>query len=417
MPVFRYQAVDGTGKAHKGTLEAASDAGARQMVRERGLLPTEVRLSGMSAKSAASITTGKGIDWSKGIVLFPRRVSSKSLSAVTRQLSTLIGSDIRIEEALRIVAVQTEDQPIGEVLTDVRSAILEGRSFATALTRHPKVFPEFYRASIAAGEQSGKLADVLAHLTDFVANQETARRKVQLALLYPALLATVSLLMIVMLMVYVVPDIVKVFVSRGAALPFLTRALIAISGFVQSFGVYVVIGIALAALAWNRWLAVPANSLRFARFRMQTPPMAGFTRHLNAARFAGSLATLVRSDVPLVEALQASAAVTPNRYARERAQTVALRVREGQSLRRAMEDADVFPPLLLAIVASGEQSGKLGLGLERAARDLEQELDSLVAALVALVEPGVLLVMGGVVLLMVLSILLPIVNLNNLAGL
>ena len=213
------------------------------------------------------------------------------------------------------------------------------------------------------------------------------------------------------------PDIVKVFVSRGAELPFLTRALIALSAFVQTFGVYVLIALVVIGVAWNRWLAIPANSRRFAQFLLQTPPFAGFTRHLNAARFAGSLATLVRSDVPLVEALQASAAVTPNRYARERALLVAARVREGSSLRKAMADADVFPPLLLAIVASGEQSGKLGQGLERAAQDLEQELESLVAALVALVEPGVLLVMGGVVLLMVLSILMPIVNLNNLAGL
>ncbi len=407
MPVYRYQAVDGDGRTHKGVLEAASDVGARQMVRDRGLLPTVVATASDRAKT----------DWSKGVVIFQRGISSKTLSAVTRQLSTLIGSDIRIEEALRIVGQQTEGQPVGTVLVDVRSAILEGRSFAAALGRHPKIFPEFYRASIAAGEQSGKLADVLAHLTEFVGNQEKARRKIQLALLYPALLAVVSLLMIALLMVYVVPDIVKVFVSRGAELPFLTRALIALSAFVQTFGVYVLIALAVIGVAWNRWLAIPANSRRFAQFLLQTPPFAGFTRHLNAARFAGSLATLVRSDVPLVEALQASAAVTPNRYARERANLVASRVREGASLRKAMADADIFPPLLLAIVAAGEQSGRLGQGLERAAQDLEQELESLVAALVALVEPGVLLVMGGVVLLMVLSILMPIVNLNNLAGL
>ncbi|MEQ7155601.1 type II secretion system F family protein [Brevundimonas aurifodinae] len=407
MPVYAFQAVDAEGKPHKGTIEAASDVGARQMVRDRGLLPTGVTLAGETRKT----------DLSKGIVIFRRGISSKTLSAVTRQLSTLIGSDIRIEEALRIAAQQTEGQPVAVVLTDVRSAILEGRSFAAALGRHPKVFPEFYRASIAAGEQSGKLATVLAHLTEFVGNQEKARRKVQLALLYPALLAGVSLLMITLMMVYVVPDIVRVFVSRGAELPFLTRALIGLSAFVQSFGVYVAIALVVAGVAWNRWLAVPANSRRFAEFLLKTPPFAGFVQHLNAARFAGSLATLVRSDVPLVEALQAAAAVTPNRYARERALVTAARVREGASLRRAMAEADVFPPLLLAIVAAGEQSGKLGHGLERAAQDLEQELDSLVQALVSLVEPGVLLVMGGIVLLMVLAILMPIVNLNNLAGL
>lgn len=406
MPIYAWQAVDAEGRPHKGVVEAASDVGARQLVRDRGLLPTGVALAGERTRAKGG-----------GITLFRRGVSSKTLAAVTRQLSTLIGSDIRIEEALRIMAGQTEGQPVSVVLTDVRSAILEGRSFAAALGRHPKVFPEFYRASIAAGEQSGRLSTVLAHLTEFVGNQEKARRKVQLALLYPALLAGVSLLMITLMMVYVVPDIVRVFVSRGAELPFLTRALIALSAFVQGFGIHVLIALVVAGLAWNRWLTVPENSRRFAEFLLKTPPFAGFVQHLNAARFAGSLATLVRSDVPLVEALQAAAAVTPNAFARERALVTAARVREGSSLRRAMAEADVFPPLLLAIVAAGEQSGKLGQGLERAAQDLEQELDSLVQALVSLVEPGVLLAMGGIVLLMVLAILMPIVNLNDLAGL
>ena len=196
----------------------------------------------------------------------------------------------------------------------------KARRFAIALERHPQVFPQFYRASIAAGEQSGKLSEVLAHLTEFVAARERAGRKIQLALLYPALLAGVSLMMITLLLVYVVPDIVKVFVSRGAALPLLTRALIGLSGFVQAWGLYVVAALALAAVAWARWVADPANARRFARFRLTTPPFAGFTRQLNAARFAGSLATLVRSDVPLVDALRAAAAVTPNAYVRERAE-------------------------------------------------------------------------------------------------
>lgn len=405
MPVYRFQAVDPTGRTHKGSLEAASDTGARQLIRDRGLLPTAVT-------EAMQREAGRGFS-----LRLRRGVSAKTLATVTRQLSTLIGSDIRIEEAVRICAQQTEGQPIGAVLMDVRSAILEGRSFAAALARHPRIFPEFYTASIAAGEQSGRLTQVLAHLTEFVGNRERAQRKVQLALLYPALLAGVSGLMITLLMIYVVPDIVKVFVSRGAELPFLTRALIAISGFLQSFGLYALIALIVLGVGINRWLAVPANALTWAKVQMTRPPFRGFTRHLNAARFAGSLATLVRSDVPLVEAIQAAAAVTPNLFARERARLVAARVREGQSLRRAMGDAEVFPPLLLAIVAAGEQSGKLGHGLERAAADLEQELEQLVAALVALVEPGVLLFMGGVVLLMVLSILLPIVNLNNLAGL
>lgn len=407
MPSWRYQAVDASGRASNGVVEATSEVAARGLVRDLGLLPTQVRPQARpGAKPAGFSLSGPG-----------RRVSARGLAAATRQLSTMIGSDIRIEEAVRLVGQEHENQPIGPILMDVASAIVEGQSFATALERHPKVFPQFYRASIAAGEQSGKLSEVLAHLTDFVAARERAGRKIQLALLYPALLAGVSMLMITLLLVYVVPDIVKVFVSRGAALPLLTRALIGLSGFVQSFGLPLVVIAAAAALIWNRWLANPINARKFARFRLNTPPFAGFTRQLNAARFAGSLATLVRSDVPLVDALRAAAAVTPNAYVRERAEFAVQRVREGASLRRALSEAEVFPRMLLAVVASGEQSGRLGHGLERAAKDLEQDLEQLVTAMVALVEPAVLLVMGGVVLLMVLAILMPIVNLNNLAGL
>lgn len=407
MATWRYQAVDAAGRASNGVIEAANEVAARGMVRDLGLLPMQVRVQGRPGTRAAGFC----------LPGFGPRVSARSLAAATRQLSTMIGSDIRIEEAVRIVGQEHENQPIGPVLDDVASAIVEGQSFAAALERHPQAFPQYYLASIAAGEQSGKLSEVLAHLTDFVAARERAGRKIQLALLYPALLAVVSMLMITLLLVYVVPDIVKVFVSRGAALPLLTRALIGLSGFVQRFGLPIVIVMGLAGLIWNRWLAKPVNARKFARFRLLTPPFAGFTRQLNAARFAGSLATLVRSDVPLVDALRAAAAVTPNAYVRERALMAAQRVREGASLRRALSEADVFPRMLLAVVAAGEQSGRLGPGLERAAKDLEQDLEQLVAALVALVEPAVLLIMGGVVLLMVLAILMPIVNLNNLAGL
>lgn len=408
MALYAYQAVDASGRAMSGTVEAGSDVAARGMVRDLGLLPTRV--------TAQARAGGKG-GARPSMGLFRRRVSAKSLAAATRQLSTMISSDIRIEEAIRVVGQEHATQAIGPVLMDVAAAIVEGHSLTAALERHPRTFPEFYRASVAAGEQSGRLAEVLAHLTEFVANREKTARKIQLALLYPALLAVVSGLMITLLMIYVVPDIVKVFVNRGAELPLLTRGLIAVSSGLQRFGLPLLIVLGVAGLVLNRWLAVPHVALRFARMRLTTPPLGGFVRQLNAGRFAGSLATLVRSDVPLVEALKASAAVTPNLYVRERALHVAQRVREGASLRRAMTEADVFPRLLLAVVASGEQSGRLGPGLERAAADLEQELEGLVAAIVALVEPMVLLVMGGLVLLMVLAILLPIVNLNNLAGL
>lgn len=408
MPAFAYRAADRSGATTKGILEASSPAAARAALRERELLPLSVVAAAERGPALAGINLPK---------LRTARVSARQLATLTRQIATLVGSDIPVEEALRLVAQQGEAPAVSSVLLDVRGAILDGRSLATALGGHPRVFPEYYRASVAAGEQSGRLGAVLGHLAHFVETRQGNAQKLQLALLYPALLAAVSAGMMVLMMIYVVPDIVKVFVSRGAELPFLTRALIALSAGIQNYGLYAALAVLVAVLVIGRWARVPANRLRIDRFLTERPPFRRFSRQLNAARFAGSLATLVESAVPLVEALHASAAVTPNRWVREKVLGVAARVREGQSLRGAMTEAAVFPTMLTAIVASGESSGRLAPALGRAADELDRELDALVSTLVSLAEPLVLLVMGGLVLMMVLAILLPIINLNNLVAL
>ena len=401
MAAFTYRAVDRLGQAQSGVIEASSPLAARRSLRDRDLVPIAV--------------TATDIIVTRRLPQLRASVGTKALANVTRQLATLVGTDIRVEEALRLIGSQ-EQGAVAELLLNIRGRILDGRSFATALAEHPAAFPEFYRASVAAGEASGRLDQVLAHLADFVENRARSANRLRLALLYPALLAAVSLTMMTMLLIYVVPDIVRVFVSRGAALPLLTRLLIGLSGFVVNWGAVVLVAGGIATIAARRWLAVSANRLHVDRLLATTPPFAGFSRQLNAARFAGSLATLVSSDVPLVDAIPTAAAVTPNRFVRAQTLTVAARVREGTSLRRAMDEAGVFPPMLIAIVASGEASGRLGPVLTRAAVDLQRELDTLVATLMGLIEPAVLLIMGGIVLLMVLSILLPIINLNNIAG-
>jgi general secretion pathway protein F len=407
MASFAYRAADRSGAQKKGVVEATSPAAARALLREQGLLPLSVEAAS-ERKSVGSVQLPR---------LRRAGMSSRELATATRQISTLVGSDIPVEEALRLAASQSEAQRVSTILLDVRAAILDGRSFANALGQHPKVFPEFYRASVAAGEASGKLADVLNHLAHFVEHRQANAQKLQLALLYPGLLATVSLGVIVLLLVYVIPDIVKVFVSRGTDLPLLTRVLIAVSSFLQDWGLYILLAALIGFLVFSRWVAVPANRLKVHRGFTTRWPFRRLSRQHNAARFAGSLATLVSSAVPLVEALHAAAAVTPNRWVRERALHVAARVREGISLRAAMTEAGVFPLMLTAIVASGEASGQLGPALSRAADELDRELDAVTTALVALVEPLVLLLMGGMVLMMVLAILLPIINLNDLVTL
>lgn len=411
MPAFSYLAVDPAGRQQRGVVEASNAATARRLLREQKMLPVSVALS-----SDQSTHKAANKDTSARKAVMRGKMPAKPLALATRQLATLIGNDIRTEEALKIVAEQAESPRTAAPIWSLRTRVIEGSSLSAALAAQGDTFPEYYRASVAAGEQSGKLGSVLGHLADFVEARQSTQNKVQLALLYPALLAGVSVTLVTLLLIYVVPGIVRVFVSRGVDLPLLTRALIGLSGFVTTWGLYVAGAIIAGLLFLRTWLNSPTNRVRADRMVATMPVIGPFSRKLNSARFAGTLATLVQSGVPLLEAMKAATASTPNRYIRSRVEAAAARVNEGASLQRAITEAGCFPPMLVAMIASGESSGKLGASLERASVDQERDVNAMVATLVALIEPGVLLLMGGVVLLLVLAILLPIVNLNNLVG-
>lgn len=411
MPAFSYQAVDQAGQRKRGVIEAGTAAGARRALRERALLPLSVAPSHPSAAAAATGPDGSMQPFER---LRRQSISSRALSTATRQLATLIGSNVRIEEALHIAAQQAGAPALKAVLLDVRGKVTEGSSLAQGLAQHPRVFAEFYRASISAGEKSGRLPEVLAYLANFVEARHRANQKIRLALLYPALLATISALMITLMMIYVVPDIVRVFETRGADLPLPTRVLIAISNLINGYGLVLFMGLVAVGIVARRELARPGRRLALDRFFASRRPFARFSRQANAARFSATLATLVQSKVPLLDALNSAAAVIPNRHIRAQAEAVALRVREGERVHRAMGAVEVFPTMLVAIIASGESGGHLGDALDRAAAELDREVEAQVSVMVALVEPAVLLAMGGLVLLMVMAILLPIIGLNDL---
>jgi general secretion pathway protein F len=400
MGAYQFRAVDSSGKAHSGVMEATSAATARQSLRAKGWLPVELSERAASAPSAKAPAG---------------RLSLSALTLVTRQLSTLLSSGLRIEEAIATIA---SGQPprVAAILLNVRATVMEGRSLADALAAYPQAFSEYYRASVRAGEQAGKLGTVMGHLAAHVEHRSRNRQSVQLALLYPALLGAVSLAIIMLLMTYVVPDIVKVFRDRGADLPLLTRSLIAISDFIRGYGLYALLTLLLAAFAVERWLKAPANRLRWHGALARGRLTARLVQRLNAAQGAGTLATLLQSQVPLVDALSASADVIPNLHIRARLREATDKVRQGMSLQRALSEAAVFPPMLIAMVASGEASGQLGRALDHAAAEQQRDLDAWVKAVVALVEPAILVIMGGLVMAMVLAILLPIVSLNGLAN-
>ncbi|WP_281709346.1 type II secretion system F family protein [Phaeobacter italicus] len=402
MPAFTYRAVDPTGKKTNGILDASNKAAVRANLRNQNLIPLSVE------------------DAKQNTPLFgpPKRhrLSLNKQVLVTRQLATLVGAQVRIEDAIQIVAEQMRSPRDTSILLDLRAAIVDGQSFAEALQTKPAGFDEYFRASVRAGETASRLAPVLEHLASHIEERSSNRQSLQLALIYPALLAIVSLGVIIALLTFVVPDIVRVFTARGAELPALTRALIALSDWVQQWGIWAAAGSTLAIGAlialrknaniraiWDRWMT-------------QIPGIRHLVLRLNSAQFSSTLATLVQSGVPLTDALKAATDTVPNQFIRDRVVEITRSVQDGAPLSKSVQAAQVFPPMLVAMIASGEAGSTLGDSLARAAQEQTATLKATVATIVALVEPAVLLIMGGIVMLLVLAILMPIIGLNTLAG-
>ncbi|MBA1240394.1 GspF family T2SS innner membrane protein variant XcpS [Pseudomonas kunmingensis] len=404
MAAFEYLALDPRGREQKGLIEADSPRQARQLLREKQWAPLEVK----QAKSKEDV--------SRGGLSFGRGLSARDLALVTRQLATLVQAALPIEEALRAAAAQSTSAKIKSMLLAVRARVMEGHSLAAALREYPSAFPELYRATVAAGEHAGHLGLVLDQLADYTDQRQQSRQKIQLALLYPVILMVASLAIVVLLLGYVVPDVVKVFVNTGQELPALTRGLIATSDVVKNWGWLIVLGLIGAFLAMRAALRDPALRLRWHAFILRIPLIGRLSRATNTARFASTLAILTRSGVPLVEALSIAAAVIANLRIRERVVEAAQKVREGSSLTRALDATGEFPPMMLHMIASGEKSGELDQMLARTARNQENDLAAQVSLLVGLFEPFMLVFMGAVVLVIVLAILMPILSLNQLVG-
>jgi len=404
MAAFEYVALDPRGRQQKGLIEADSPRQARQLLRDKQWSPLEVKQARSREDSG-----------SRGFS-FGRDLSARDLALVTRQLATLVQAALPIEEALRAAAAQSTSQRIKSMLLAVRARVMEGHSLAASLREYPSAFPELYRATVAAGEHAGHLGLVLDQLADYTDQRQQSRQKIQLALLYPVILLVASLAIVVLLLGYVVPDVVKVFVNTGQELPALTTGLIAVSEVVQRWGWLILLGIVALAIGMRQALRDPNIRRRWHKVILRLPLVGRLSRATNTARFASTLAILTRSGVPLVDALGIAAAVIGNLRIRERVVDAAQRVREGGSLTRALDATGEFPPMMLHMIASGEKSGELDQMLARTARNQENDLAAQISLLVGLFEPFMLVFMGAVVLVIVLAILLPILSLNQLVG-
>lgn len=404
MPDYRYVAIDSQGRERKGRLTAANDDAARADLVRRKFHIVEVAAAG--AKPAAG----------RSLFAFRRtRLSSKELALFTRQLATL-AEVAPLEEALRTLTRQSEAEKARDVIGDVHAGLLEGRRLADAMARQPASFPPLYRAMVAAGETTGSLTTILARLADLLERQAEVRGKLIAALAYPIVLAVVAIGVVAALMIFVVPRVVEQFTDTGQQLPFLTRAVIAISGFAANWWWLIALLLVAASFGWAAAMRRPAFKARVDARLLRLPLLGRLLRDLYAARFARTLATMVSSRLPLVEGLRLTLPTIRNAALACATATIVDQVRAGGSLSAALRDAGVFPPLLVYMTASGESAGRLEVMLERAADYLEREFDRFTAASMALLEPVIIVLMGSCVALIILAILLPILQLQNLAG-
>lgn len=399
MEAFRYQALDAAGHARSGLVQADSPRQARVQLRGRGMYPERIERV-RNRERAAPL-------WARGI-------PAAELSLLTRQLATLLASGLPMEHALAALIEEVAAAKTREVLGGVKAEVTGGLSLAAAMGVYARNFPDYYRALVRGGEESGALPKVLQHLADYLDARQALHQKTSLALLYPALVTFVAICVVTGLLVYVVPQIVQVFQQSRQSLPLLTRSLIAVSDFLRSAGPYLaVIGIG-AAVGARAALRRDRYRRRWHACVLRLPWLGPVIRGLNTSRFASTLAILVGGGVPLLAALNYGASAMSNLVMQAGIQAAIERVREGESLARALGATHIFPPLMLHLVASGEASGQLEPMLERAAQLETQTLERRLAVLLTLLEPVMILVMGGVVLVIVMAILLPIMEINQL---
>jgi general secretion pathway protein F len=399
---FEYTALDSGGRQHKGIIEGDTARHVRSLLRERALLP--VTVAEVAEREAARQV---------GFSLW-RGVSAADLALLTRQLATLVRAGLPLEEALLAVSQQTERPRVQSILIGVRARVMEGHTLADGFGEFPAVFPEIYRATVAAGEQSGHLDLVLERLADYTESREQTRQKIMGAMLYPIVLMLFSLVIVSGLLAYVVPKVVEVFENNRAQLPLATRALVALSGGLRHYGLWLLIALALAGFLFWRWSRQQGPRRRVHRAMLRAPLLGRLVRGTNTARFTRTLSILTASAVPVLDALRIAGDVVTNLPMRDAVAEAAARVREGAAIGRSLAQSRLFPPMTIHLISSGESSGELESMLERAALNQERELDGLIAALVGLLGPLLIIVMGLFVMGIVFAMLLPIFEMNSL---
>jgi len=399
---FEFVALDQKGKESKGLLEGDTPKHVRQILRDRQLLPISVNeVARKETRSAGKISIRRGL-------------SASELALLTRQLATLAQSGLPLEESLLAVSQQNENPRTQSILMGVRSRVMEGHSLAAGLADFPHAFPDLYRATVAAGEQSGHLDTVLERLAEFTESRQQLQQQVRNALIYPIALIVTAVGIISFMLAYVVPKVVYIFENYDQQLPLLTRIMIASSDFIRDYWIILILAIVGSIYGLRQLLKREGPKRKFHRLLLRLPLVSKLTRGINTARFTQTLSILAGAGVPILESLQIASQVVVNVPMREAVEEAALRIREGAMISRSLAASKLFPPMTTHLISSGEASGRLEEMLAHAAKNQEREVNGLIATMLGIMQPLMVIIMAAIVLMIVLAILLPIFELNNL---
>ena len=403
MAAFEYKALDAKGKSKKGSIEADNARQARQRLKEQGLMPVEM--------TEAKAKTAKG---STPSTSFKRGISTPDLALITRQISTLVQSGMPLEECLKAVAEQSEKPRIRTMLLAVRSKVTEGYSLADSLSDYPHIFDELFRAMVAAGEKSGHLDAVLERLADYAENRQKMRSKLLQAMIYPVVLVVFAVTIVSFLLATVVPKIVEPIIQMGQELPQSTQFLLASSEFIQNWGIQLLLLIIAVIVLVKTALKKPGVRMSWDRKLLSIPLIGKIVKGINTSRFARTLSICTSSAIPILEGMKVAVDVMSNHHVKQQVLQASDSVREGASLRKALDQTKLFPPMMLHMIASGEQSGQLEQMLTRAADNQDQSFESTVNIALGIFTPALIALMAGLVLFIVMATLMPMLEMNNL---
>lgn len=406
MPIFEYKAIDGANRVKKGIIDADTARDARVQLKRDKLFVTDIREAKQKKTGGLRIRGVTGIET-------PNKARTEQVAAVTRQMASLLQAGIPLAEALRMIIEQAPDKKIESAFRDIREKVTQGMPLGDAVLQHPAYFTDLYANMVKAGESSGAIDKVLVRLAGFLQAQTRLKNKVGAAMIYPMIMALVGVIVVAILMTFVVPRVTQLIRGKGQELPLPTYILISCSEFLVNYWLLVLVGILALVIAFQMFVNSEKGRLMWDSFKLRLPVFGDLMNKQAMARFTITLATLLRSGVPALQALQVTKAVLDNKVLQNALQTVHDRVIEGTDLATPMKMAGVFPPTVSYMVGVGEQAGNLEEMLERIAGTYDEEVDLATQKLTSVLEPLIIVLLACVVAGIVVAIVMPLLQLQS----